>query len=68
MIIPNNVNDNLMSAEINMINIFHDYMGIKYLSKKQKQAFESHSRLLIITGCSSSGESLMTSFDFCIKL
>ena len=49
----------LKSAEVLGINIFHDILGIKYISKEQKQAFENQSRRLIITGCAGSGKSLM---------
>ena len=45
----------LKSAEV----IFHDILGIKYISEEQKQAFENQSRRLIITGCPGSGKTLI---------
>ena len=47
------------SADVNGINVFHDILGIKFITKNQKEAFENQSKNLIITGCAGSGKSLM---------
>ena len=60
----------LLSADIDLmnttgcpqqqkINIFHDILGLEYITKNQKEAFEQKSKHLIITGCAGSGKSLI---------
>ena len=59
--LPSNVvrTENLTSANVNGINIFHDILGISHITKNQHEAFEKKSQCLVITGCAGSGKSLI---------
>ena len=46
-------------AIINEVNIFNNILGIKYITKNQREAFERISANLVITGCAGSGKSLI---------